>query len=243
MGACGYALVGVVHHSAAPTPKAAPSPTPITGRTNTANTLKPETPTKSTPQAPSLAPHLPSSATTTPPPTGATGVCNDGSYTTATNKSEACLKNGGLYYWAGVLSTDTYTNVHGNQVSGPGYNPSGATAMCVDGTFSHSQDAEGTCSSHGGVDHYIGASTTQPAVSCDTNQEAVYQNQYTSAVQQENQRHTNALASIQSDYQSRGLGFSGLYQNAVDTENSQNQQNLANLQTQLNTELTGIHCP
>jgi hypothetical protein len=37
-----------------------------------------------------------------------------------------------------------------------GGSPSGgATAQCNDGTLSYSQHAEGTCSWHGGVDHWI----------------------------------------------------------------------------------------
>jgi resuscitation-promoting factor RpfB len=52
----------------------------------------------------------------------------------------------------------TYTNSAGNEVCSP-YNapsaPAGATAQCVDGTYSFSQSHSGTCSHHGGVAHWL----------------------------------------------------------------------------------------
>ena len=47
-----------------------------------------------------------------------------------------------------------YTNTYGNRVQSPTkYNskPTGATALCRDGTYSFSQNRRGTCSHHGGV--------------------------------------------------------------------------------------------
>jgi hypothetical protein len=48
----------------------------------------------------------------------------------------------------------SYINTHGNSVCSP-YDsqsaPAGATAQCVDGTYSFSQSRRGTCSYHGGV--------------------------------------------------------------------------------------------
>lgn len=46
---------------------------------------------------------------------------------------------------------DYYRNSDGNCVHRPGDNPSGATAVCKDGTYSYSQHRSGTCSGHGGV--------------------------------------------------------------------------------------------
>lgn len=48
----------------------------------------------------------------------------------------------------------TYVNTYGNTVCSPYSAPSvpvGATARCVDGTYSFSQSRSGTCSHHGGV--------------------------------------------------------------------------------------------
>jgi hypothetical protein len=58
------------------------------------------------------------------------------------------------------LSNDThYTNSDGQQVHSPAYSsggvPSGATALCVDGTYSFSQHRSGTCSHHGGVAKWL----------------------------------------------------------------------------------------
>ena len=48
-----------------------------------------------------------------------------------------------------------YTNNDGHRVHSPAYStggvPSGATAVCSDGTYSFSQHRSGTCSHHGGV--------------------------------------------------------------------------------------------
>lgn len=53
------------------------------------------------------------------------------------------------------LSNDnSYINVDGNKIHYPAYAdsiPSGASAMCRDGTYSFSQHRQGTCSGHGGV--------------------------------------------------------------------------------------------
>ena len=48
-------------------------------------------------------------------------------------------------------SPNTYTNSQGITVESPDNNPIGATARCNDGTYSHSLNYQGTCSSHGGV--------------------------------------------------------------------------------------------
>lgn len=51
-----------------------------------------------------------------------------------------------------------YTNTYGNRVQSPTrYNsrPTGATALCGDGTYSFSQSRRGTCSHHGGVSQWL----------------------------------------------------------------------------------------
>ncbi len=49
----------------------------------------------------------------------------------------------------------SYTNVNGDCIPGPVYSssgvPAGASARCRDGTYSFSQNRQGTCSHHGGV--------------------------------------------------------------------------------------------
>jgi hypothetical protein len=54
--------------------------------------------------------------------------------------------------------SDTYTNVDGAQVPRPRRSdtvPEGATARCVDGTYSFSRHRRGTCSHHGGVAQWL----------------------------------------------------------------------------------------
>jgi hypothetical protein len=143
-----------------------------------------------------------------------------------------------------IATPSTYTNTAGNQVESPDYNPNGATAMCVDGTFSHSQTRQGTCSDHGGVDHWITATTTPaPAAGCNASQRASDETWHNSAVTQENNRNQQAVAQIQSQYASQFGGMSsGLETQAISNENQQHQQNLTGLQTQLNSELAAIGC-
>ncbi len=52
----------------------------------------------------------------------------------------------------------TYINTAGNTVCRPATStsaPAGATARCVDGTYSYSQSRRGTCSHHGGVASWL----------------------------------------------------------------------------------------
>ncbi|HEY2194487.1 MAG TPA: DUF3761 domain-containing protein [Actinomycetospora sp.] len=49
----------------------------------------------------------------------------------------------------------SYTNSDGQQVERPDGNSSGATAICKDGTDSHSKHKSGTCSGHGGVREWL----------------------------------------------------------------------------------------
>lgn len=52
-----------------------------------------------------------------------------------------------------------YQNSYGTCVERPDQNPSNATAVCCDGSTSHSQHRSGTCSSHGGVCQWNGMGT------------------------------------------------------------------------------------
>ncbi|MFG1639782.1 DUF3761 domain-containing protein [Amycolatopsis sp. NPDC049252] len=50
-----------------------------------------------------------------------------------------------------ACGADYYRNSDGTCVHRPSTNPSGATALCNDGSYSYSQHRSGTCSGHGGV--------------------------------------------------------------------------------------------
>lgn len=59
---------------------------------------------------------------------------------------------------SGLSNDNTYVNSNGNTVHSPAYSnttPSGATAICGDGTYSFSQHRQGTCSHHGGVTQWL----------------------------------------------------------------------------------------
>lgn len=59
---------------------------------------------------------------------------------------------------SGLSNNNTYTNSQGNEVHSPAYSntvPTGATAICGDGTYSFSQSRRGTCSHHGGVAQWL----------------------------------------------------------------------------------------
>jgi len=56
---------------------------------------------------------------------------------------------------ADACARDSYKNVSGHCVHRPTGSPAGATARCVDSTYSYSEHASGTCSHHGGVARWI----------------------------------------------------------------------------------------
>jgi hypothetical protein len=61
-------------------------------------------------------------------------------------------------YVAPTCPNGTYVNTYGNTVCSPYSAPSapaGASAQCVDGTYSFSQSRRGTCSHHGGVSTWL----------------------------------------------------------------------------------------
>lgn len=58
----------------------------------------------------------------------------------------------------GTGGDDYYTNVDGESVRRPVRSktaPAGATAQCIDGTYSFSRHARGACSHHGGVARWL----------------------------------------------------------------------------------------
>jgi len=56
---------------------------------------------------------------------------------------------------SGTCPSDYYRNSSGHCIHRPSSDPAGATALCVDGTYSYSEHASGTCSYHGGVARWI----------------------------------------------------------------------------------------
>ena len=116
-----------------------------------------------------------------------TARCKDGTPSRSHTHSGTCSGHGGVAEWldgtggsdaapgqpqSGIISTTcpngTYENVDGNAVCRPFGSPvvpAGATAQCNDGTYSMSQNRQGTCSSHGGVRQFLAADPrSTPAV-------------------------------------------------------------------------------
>jgi hypothetical protein len=94
-------------------------------------------------------PALATTTTTTAPPPKATATTRAPTTyhpPTTSQISQADCPNG------------TYTNSDGDDVCRPyatNTPPAGATAQCRDGTYSFSEHRQGTCSGHGGVDHWM----------------------------------------------------------------------------------------
>ena len=102
-------------------------------------------------------------------PAGATGECNDGTYTKAKTQQGACSKHGGVKTWyseaastpatsakapASTAKTAPSTTTGAPEkpvVAAAAGAPQGATAKCKDGSYSHSKQHSGACSHHGGV--------------------------------------------------------------------------------------------
>ena len=64
----------------------------------------------------------------------------------------------GTYVAPTYCPNGTYVNTYGNTVCSPYSSPttpSGASAICRDGTYSFSQSRSGTCSHHGGVSRWL----------------------------------------------------------------------------------------
>ena len=124
---------------------------------------------KATPAPRSSAPAKPA-AKMMPMGDGVTGRCVDGTTTKAKSKSGACSNHGGVKEWMGPMAAAPAAPPRATQSPRaapqaapaatvptraiPG-SPAGASALCVDGTYSHSQHRSGSCSSHGGVKQWL----------------------------------------------------------------------------------------
>lgn len=76
-------------------------------------------------------------------------------YTSPNYNSESSY---GSSYTSTYDEVDYYTNSAGDTVQSPtyyDYQPSGASAICGDGTYSFSKSRSGTCSHHGGVSSWL----------------------------------------------------------------------------------------
>lgn len=86
-------------------------------------------------------------------------LCVSGTISEYHGVPEIQLHDRHSWYVPGLSNDRHYTNSDGQRVHSPAYSsggpPAGATAQCRDGTYSFSQHHSGTCSHHGGVDHWL----------------------------------------------------------------------------------------
>jgi cytoskeletal protein RodZ len=128
---------GLATEAAVPSPGTAPS-----------TTAAAPSPTATT----SAPPAVPSAAAVVTDPAPAYTVPTQRAYTAPPVRT-APPATTGTYNGGGT--TDTYTNVDGNQVERPDGSSAGASARCNDGSYSHSQHRSGTCSGHDGVSQWL----------------------------------------------------------------------------------------
>jgi hypothetical protein len=102
-------------------------------------------------------------------PTGSTGECKDGTYTTAGSKRGACAAHGGVKDWYGssaaaksgsTPSTPAAAKAPAPAMAAAAPAPSGSTGQCKDGTYTSTETKKGACGGHGGVKEWYG---TTPA--------------------------------------------------------------------------------
>jgi hypothetical protein len=79
---------------------------------------------------------------------------------------------------AAACPAGTYQATSGDCVESPDGSPANATAICKDGTDSHSESRSGTCSRHGGVAQWCpcgstAAASSPPVFSADPSTQAV----------------------------------------------------------------------
>ena len=105
-------------------------------------------------------------------PTGATALCKDGTYFTGEKKQGACRGHQGIKEWYGTTTSSKKTAAPGRETaapaapskSAPGTTgasaPSGATALCKDGSYYTGEKKQGACRGHQGIKEWYGTAAS-----------------------------------------------------------------------------------
>ncbi len=105
-------------------------------------------------------------------PTGSTGECKDGTYTTSESKRGACAAHGGVKDWYGAAapaksgsapSAPATAKASAPAMAAAAPAPSGSTGQCKDGTYTTTETKKGACGGHGGVKDWYGSTTPAKA--------------------------------------------------------------------------------